>query len=155
MPFEWVGAPWVDGPALAAALNARGLPGVRWRAVAFQPALAPYAGELCYGVQPHVTDADALRPVLAGVALLAALRDLHGEAFQISPADAIYADEAQMAARGYGAGEGRYAHFDRLAGGPRLRAALEAGAAPEAIAAEWAAGEAAFRERRAPYLHYA
>ncbi|HMQ30782.1 MAG TPA: DUF1343 domain-containing protein [Chloroflexaceae bacterium] len=154
MPFEWVGAPWVDGPALAAALNRLGLPGVRWRAVAFQPALAPYAGEVCYGVQPHVTDAAALRSVLAGVALLAALRDLHGAAFQISPADAIYADPAQMAARGYGADAMGAAHFDRLAGGPGLREALEAGAAPETIASGWAAGEAAFRERRARHLRY-
>ena len=26
-PFEWVGAPWLDGRKLAAALNAAGLPG--------------------------------------------------------------------------------------------------------------------------------
>lgn len=153
-PFEWVGAPWVDGPALARALNRRGLPGVRWRAVAFQPALPPYTGEVCYGVQPHVTDGAALRPVLAGVALLAALRDLHGGAFRISPADAIYADQAQMAARGYGADLWRGAHFDRLAGGPALREALEAGADPEAIAAGWAAAEERFHARRAPFLLY-
>lgn len=154
-PFEWVGAPWVDGPGLAAALNALDLPGVRWRAVAFEPALAPYAGQLCHGVQPHVTDPLALRPVLGGVALLAALRDRHGERFALRPADAIYADPAAMAARGYGAaGEWGSAHFDRLAGGPGLRAAIEAGAAPEAIAAGWVAGEAAFRARREPHLRY-
>jgi uncharacterized protein YbbC (DUF1343 family) len=153
MPFEWLGAPWVDGLALADALNARGLPGVRWRAVAFTPALAPYAGEVCQGVQPHVSDPEALRPVLAGVALLAALRDTHPGQFAISPADAIYADPAQMAARGYGEGGGT-AHFDRLAGGPELRLALEAGEPAEAIAASWEAGEAAFRARREPYLIY-
>ena len=153
MPFEWLGAPWVDGPALADALNAQGLPGVRWRAVAFTPALAPYAGEACQGVQPHVSDPEALRPVLTGVALLAALRDLHPEQFAISPADQIYADPAQMAARGYGEGGGT-AHFDRLAGGPELRLALEAGETAEAIAARWAANEAAFRARREPYLIY-
>ena len=33
-PFEQIGAPWIDGRALAAALNARALPGsasIRWR----------------------------------------------------------------------------------------------------------------------------
>jgi uncharacterized protein YbbC (DUF1343 family) len=153
MPFEWLGAPWVDGPALAAALNAMGLPGVRWRAVAFTPALAPYAGEVCQGVQPHVSDPEALRPVLGGVALLAALRDTHPDQFAISPADGIYADTAQMAARGYGAADAT-AHFDRLAGGPELRLALEAGEAAEAIAAGWEAGEAAFRARRERHLIY-
>jgi uncharacterized protein YbbC (DUF1343 family) len=153
MPFEWVGAPWVDGPALAEALNGTGLPGVRWRAVAFTPALPPYVGEVCQGAQPHVSDLEALRPVLGGVALLAALRDLHPGRFAISPADGIYADAAQMAARGYGESGGA-AHFDRLAGGPELRLALEAGEAVEAIAAGWETGEAAFRARRQPYLIY-
>ena len=31
-PFELIGAPWIDGDALAAAMNARGLPGVHFRA---------------------------------------------------------------------------------------------------------------------------
>ena len=29
-PFEQMGAPWIDGPRLAAALNARGFPGIRF-----------------------------------------------------------------------------------------------------------------------------
>jgi SSS family transporter len=36
-PFEYVGAPWMDGPMLARALNARFLPGVRFVPVAFTP----------------------------------------------------------------------------------------------------------------------
>lgn len=154
-PFEWLGAPWVDGVALAAALNALDLPGVRWRALAFQPALPPYAGAICQGAQPHVTDARVFKPVLAGVALLAALRDTHGPHFALRPADAIYADAGAMAARGYGAaGEWGSAHFDRLAGSPALRTALESGADAHAIAASWAAGEAAFALRRGAFLLY-
>ena len=37
-PFEQIGAPWIDGPALAAALNASALPGVRFYPVTFTPA---------------------------------------------------------------------------------------------------------------------
>ena len=37
-PFEWIGAPYLDGPRLAAALERRGLPGVRFRAASFEPA---------------------------------------------------------------------------------------------------------------------
>ncbi len=36
-PFEQVGAPWIDGVALAAALNGRGLPGIRFYPVRFTP----------------------------------------------------------------------------------------------------------------------
>jgi uncharacterized protein YbbC (DUF1343 family) len=158
-PFAWLGAPWVDGVALADALNAMELSGVRWRALAFQPALPPYAGETCQGVQPHVTDAASFRPVLAGVALLTALRDLHPAKFALRPADAVYADPRAMQARGYGAaGEWGSMHFDRLAGGPALRMAIEAGtdARTDArtIAAAWAANEAAFLARRSAYLLY-
>ena len=46
-PFEQFGAPWIDGPALAAALNARGIPGVRFYPVSFTPAPAPSSKARC------------------------------------------------------------------------------------------------------------
>ena len=36
-PFEQIGAPWIDGVALAGALNARALPGIRFYPVTFTP----------------------------------------------------------------------------------------------------------------------
>lgn len=154
-PFEWLGAPWVDGVSLAETLNVMALPGVRWRAHAFQPALAPYAGEVCQGVQPHVTDPLVFKPVLSGVALLTALRDTHHAQFALRPADVVYTDSAAMAARGYGAaGEWGSAHFDRLAGGPDLRMAIESGADAWTIADSWATSESAFDQRRSAYLLY-
>ncbi len=154
-PFEWIGAPWVRGAELAAYLNAQDLPGVRWRGIAFQPALAPFLGEICQGVQPYVTDVERYEPLLVGVALLATLRDTHRDAFAISAADGIYADADQMARRGYATADAwQSAHFDRLAGSPALREALEAGAQPADIVAEWRPYEAAFRERREPYVLY-
>jgi uncharacterized protein YbbC (DUF1343 family) len=135
-PFEWLGAPWIDGEALARALNDLALPGVRWRPVQFQPCAGPFAGEVCRGVQPHVTDRRAIRPVAAGVGLVAALWRLHPAPFAAGAAfDA--------------------AHFDRLAGSAHLRAAIMAGAAPEEIAAGWRAYERDFAERSAPVRLYA
>ena len=58
-PFEQVGAPWIDGPRLAEALNARRLPGVRVYPTTFTPSSSKYAGELCRGVFLIVTDRDA------------------------------------------------------------------------------------------------
>ncbi len=58
-PFEQVGAPWIDGAALAAALNARALAGVRFYPVTFTPAAgAKLGGEACHGVFLIVTDRD-------------------------------------------------------------------------------------------------
>ena len=130
-PFEWLGAPWIDGLALADTLNRMALPGVRWRAVGFQPCSGPHAGMLCQGVQPHVSDPDALQAVLAGVGLLAALQQLHGDKLRWNEQ-----------------------HFDRLAGSPALRAAIAGGAAPLELAAAWQAYEDAFRQRAASFLLY-
>jgi uncharacterized protein YbbC (DUF1343 family) len=152
-PFEWIGAPWVRGAELAAALNDQALPGVRWRGIAFQPALAPYAGEICQGVQPYITDHTQYNPLLAGVALLTTLRDTYS-AFAISTADGMYADPAQMTRRGYNAATWQAAHFDRLAGSPALREALQAGASATAIIASWQTYETTFHQRRQPYLLY-
>ena len=43
-PFEQMGAPWIDGPALAAALNASALPGIRFYPVTFTPAAGAKLG---------------------------------------------------------------------------------------------------------------
>ena len=147
LPFEWLGAPWVDAVALAATLNGAALPGVRWRPVAFQPCTAPYAGELCYGVQPHVLDADAFRPVLSGLTLVAALRN--GERSNVRTFERLNVQPSMD--NGF---TWSVEHFDRLAGSPRIREAIEAGVPPTEIAAEWRAYEAAFRERVAPFLLY-
>ena len=70
-PFELIGAPYIEDPApLAAAMNARRLPGVRFRPVFFTPSVQKNAGQLCAGVQLHVTDMQTLRPVRTALALL-------------------------------------------------------------------------------------
>src|SRR5262249_46950024 len=56
-PFELVGAPFLDGRRLATALGRRALPGVAFRPAVFRPAFHKYRGQLCGGVQVHVTDA--------------------------------------------------------------------------------------------------
>ena len=82
-PFEQIGAPWIDGPALAAALNARALPGVRFYPVTFTPAAgAKLGGQACHGVFVIVTDRDRLRPVRVGLEIAAALSRLYGDAVQ-------------------------------------------------------------------------
>ena len=128
-PFERLGAPWVDGAALARALNARRLPGVRFYPVAFTPRSSRYAGEPCGGVQIIVTDRDALRPVRLGLEVAAALQRLHGDRFETDGTVHLLGSRAAL---------------------ERIRT----GEDPAAVAAAWAAGERAWRRRRAPYLLY-
>ena len=73
-PFEQIGAPWIDGVALADAMNARALPGIRFYPVRFTPTTSKYANEACGGVFMIVTDRLALHPVRVGVEIAAMLQ---------------------------------------------------------------------------------
>lgn len=128
-PFEQIGAPWIDGVALADQLNARALPGIRFYAVSFVPSTSKYAGERCHGVFMIVTDRRTLRPVRVGLEVASALHRLHGPQFDLDAAA-------------------------RLFGSREVLARIRAGHDPARIAAGWAADEARWRLLRAPYLLY-
>jgi uncharacterized protein YbbC (DUF1343 family) len=70
-PFEITGAPWVNGKALAEGLASTGLPGFVARPLGFEPTFHKHAKQSCGGVQIHVTDVRAFRPVATYVALVA------------------------------------------------------------------------------------
>ncbi|MBL8255691.1 MAG: DUF1343 domain-containing protein [Pseudoxanthomonas mexicana] len=133
-PFETLGAPWVDAPALAARLNALNLPGVRFRPTWFTPSFSKHAGEACAGVQLHVTDRTAFRPVRTGIAVLKALHDQHPKDFAFLSGDPPF--------------------FDRLAGVPWLREAIARGDSLDAIEARWRLGLVEFGILRQRYLLY-
>src|SRR5687768_902238 len=139
-PFELVGAPWIDADQFARGLNATGLPGAYFRPAVFEPTFQKYAKQPCGGCQIHVTDRAAFRPVLTGVALIAAFRR---------------ADPAQFAWR---QPPYEYEHeklpFDILAGSDVLRQQIEAGLPAAAIADTWRPDEDAFRAFRQPFLLY-
>jgi uncharacterized protein YbbC (DUF1343 family)/CubicO group peptidase (beta-lactamase class C family) len=128
-PFEQIGAPWVDGPRLAAALNARTLPGIRFYPVAFTPASSKYAGQECEGVFMVITDRVALRPVRVGLEVAGALARLHGDRYQLE-------------------------NTARLLGSRDSLARVTSGEDPAAVAASWSADEARWRRLRAKYLLY-
>ncbi len=128
-PFEQIGAPWINGPELARALNTRRLPGVRVYPLRFSPKSSRFAGELCEGVFFIVTDRDALRPVRLGLEVAAALYRLYGDQFDLDAVASLFGSRDTLA---------------RIRTGDPLWE----------IAAGWAAGEAAWRRLRVPYLLY-
>lgn len=83
LPFEQLGAPWIDGEQLAAALNARALPGVHFTSTQFTPSENRFAGELCRGVRIELTDREALDSARLGLELIAVLHRLHPREFQL------------------------------------------------------------------------
>lgn len=138
LPFALCGAPWLDACRLAAELNRRELPGVRFRPVFFEPSASKHAGQLCQGVQVHVVDRLRLRAVEVGLEVVAACRRQAPERFAFLPSPSP--DEP--------------AHFDYLAGTPAVREAILSNRPVKALTAEWQADLAAFAEVRRPYLLY-
>jgi len=70
-PFEYIGAPWIDGQEWADDLNGLDLPGVRFRPVWFEPTFDDHAEENVGGVQTHIVDRSRVQPVRVGLAMLA------------------------------------------------------------------------------------
>jgi uncharacterized protein YbbC (DUF1343 family) len=139
-PFELVGAPWVRAERFTSALNARGLPGVRFRAVVFEPTFQKHARVACGGCQIHVCDRAAFQPVLTGIAIIEQLRAADPSQFGWKPPPYEYEPDKQP--------------IDVIAGSPSFRAAIDRGAAAEEIAAQWQPGVRAFEELRRPFLIY-
>ena len=61
LPFEIMGAPWINADSLAEALNTLELPGVEFRPIYFKPYYSTFKGELCQGVQIHILDYEVAR----------------------------------------------------------------------------------------------
>jgi uncharacterized protein YbbC (DUF1343 family) len=76
-PFEQVGADWIRGRELAAYLNTRFIPGVRFYPTRFQPASSNLAGCSIEGVRFVVTDREALDGSRLGLEIAAALEQLY------------------------------------------------------------------------------
>lgn len=88
LPFELVGAPWMDGEKLAAELNKLRLPGVIFRSLYFRPFYGVFKEQTCSGVQIHITDRNKFLPVSTGLHILSMIYKLHSRAplFPVDPA---------------------------------------------------------------------
>lgn len=76
-PFEVIGAPWMDGERVVAALSRRQLAGVRFEPVRFTPTGDIHARVSCGGIRLRVTDREAIRPVTVALAIAEALGEVH------------------------------------------------------------------------------
>lgn len=92
-PFEIFGAPWLDGQRLAAYLNARGLPGVRFVPIRFTPKAEPFKDKECGGVNIIVTDRSRYRPIHVGIEIAIALHTLYPTDWKIDCYGFLLANE--------------------------------------------------------------
>jgi uncharacterized protein YbbC (DUF1343 family) len=139
-PFELVGAPWLAGERLAAALRALALEGALFRAASFRPMFQKHAARPCAGVQVIVDDPACFRPFATYLAVIGAARRLAPEAFAWRTE--AYEFETTRPA------------IDLLLGREDLRPLLEQGAPLEEIEGLWRDDLAAFADLRRPHLLY-
>jgi uncharacterized protein YbbC (DUF1343 family) len=138
-PFEFIGAPWVHGAhALAAELNARKLPGARFRPVTFEPTFSKHMGTQCQGVQVHVTNRDRFRPFMIGLHMIQAFLKFY-------PRDFAFLSTSW---------EGAPSHFDLLVGNAVVRKALLASVPVDEMVRTWQPTLRAFRRKARRHLLY-
>ncbi len=141
LPFEVVGAPWIDRNKLARELQSRDLPGVAFRPLVFVPRYGAFEGESCQGVQIHITDFSKVRPVALGIHIMEALQSLYPDRHPLGDPDDDYA-------------QGRIRMFNRVMGTDDVRSALLDGAGADEIIEGWTSEVDAFLEKREAYLMY-
>ena len=119
LPFQLVGAPFLNGEELAQAVNEHGVPGAQVRPARFRPSFEKHAGETCSGILLQVTEPGIFRPVAAYLTLLALAKRQAPDHFAFRTH--AYEFEAEIPA------------FDLLTGSAQAREALDAGAAVEDV----------------------
>lgn len=142
-PFEVVGMPGMDARRFAeriATLMGEGS-GLTTRPLLFEPTFQKWGRQTCAGVVLECVDRRALRSVRAGLAVIAAARDVAPERFGWRAEAYEFVDQITA--------------MDLLMGGALARDTLEAGGDLDAATADFAAAEARFADRVRPHLRYA
>jgi len=139
-PFEIIGAPFIDPEALTDALTKDTFPGVMFRPVHFEPTFHKFAGALCGGIQIHVTDRNAFKPVITGVAIISAIRGLYTDRFEWRPPPYEYVHDKLP--------------FDVINGSSGLREQIESNVALSEIEESWREGVLGFQSLRSEYILY-
>jgi len=153
LPFETLGAPWINGDQLADALNARNLPGLFFRPMSYMPRYATYKDQLIHGVEIHITDFSVVRPIEASVDIMEVLQKLYPEKNPLGvvqdplPADPEKAKEAKAA-------RARVSMFNKVMGTDQVRLDILAGKSAVEVISSWQPAVKDFMAKRAKYLIY-
>jgi len=137
LPFELIGAPWIDGYALSRYLNNLKLPGVQFRPMSYIPFYKDTTGLQYKGVQIHITDRTILNMTLVQISILEALVHLF-------PENNIF-DRAKPE---------KINSFDKAVGTDILRRALQNKTSVDEILHKMNESQSQFKKSREKYLLY-
>lgn len=134
LPFQRIGAPWLDAARVVDSLEARGIHGVRFEAERFTPRAptdAKYGDRSIPGVRIVLVDRDRAQMARLGAALLWAVARVHPDSLQVN-------------ARGW----------DERFGMPAVRAGLLAGGDPDELIDDQLPSVVAWEQATRQYLIY-
>ncbi len=135
MPFEYVGAPWINSEEYAQALNKLNLPGIIFRPVYFKPYYFRLKDQNCQGVQLHITDLNTFNSFRTSLHIMKTTMDLY-------PDHDLFANKKRISA------------FNKVIGSDRITRGLQNGKTVEELETEWQDELAAFKKIRKKYLLY-
>ncbi len=109
-PFEIVGAPFINGTQLQDEINRLSLPGLKARALEFKPTYQKFAGEVCDGIQLHITDRENFKSYQSFLKVLEVILRMY-------PEEVKFLEYGSL----------KHPMFDLLAGNSKLRIELQRG----------------------------
>jgi len=139
-PFELAGAPWLDPWRLVKDLAAEEIPGAVFRPAYFTPTFHKHAGQVCGGVQVHVTDRRRFPAFLAYLLLIVHARRQEPGRFAWRQPPYEY--------------ELVKWPIDILCGTDTIRRTIQAGGSVKRLASGWRKQLGVFRRRRSKHLLY-
>jgi len=135
LPFEYVGAPWVNADEFASALNALNLPGIIFRPVFFRPYYFRLKDQDCQGVQLHITGYDIFDSFSTGLHIMRTSMDLY-------TGHDLFANI------------NRISSFNKVMGSDAITIGLQNGKSVAELEREWQKELNAFKILRKKYLLY-
>ncbi|MDD3405281.1 MAG: DUF1343 domain-containing protein [Paludibacteraceae bacterium] len=120
LPFQIIGAPWIEADKLANAMNDLNLAGLHFRPIYFKPFYSTFKGENCQGVEIHITDYDKVKLAEVQFYIMQVLNDLY-------PGKAVFNN----------ANTNRYNMFDKVSGSNVIRTTFTKRHRFEDIATYW------------------
>jgi len=139
-PFEIFGAPYLDTELIQRSLPPAATEGYTLQEISFRPTFHKWEGEICRGFMIHILDPHNYRPFLSAIALVKAIREIHGDHFLWRKPPYEYEEEKMP--------------IDVILGDSSLRDEIERGLDLFQTKEKWDAELKDFLEWRRPYLLY-
>ncbi len=137
MPFQLIGAQWIESKKFADALNAKNILGLHFRPLTYKPYYGGQKDTMLGGVQIYITDRNKVNLVNTQLSIIETLHELY-------PSKNVFAL----------ADSNRIAMFDKVMGTDMVRKKINEGIPVRSIIEEWESGIQQFLNARKKYLLY-